>query len=165
MTSRFAAAAIAATLIVVTLSADVFGQYETRSQQGWPFAGGGSISRPSGSYYVPPVSSPVVPATSATSATTTAPDTGFISTETPRDDTAVLSIRLPADAKLFFGNTEASVQNGAVRMFRSPALDPRSNYQYELRARWMENGQQVERTRMVPIRANQVVNVDFTRGG
>jgi uncharacterized protein (TIGR03000 family) len=163
MTSRFAAAAIAAPFIALSLSADAFGQYETRSQQGWPFAGGGAYSQPSGSYFVPPVSSPVVPATSAT--TTGTFDTGFISTETPRDDTAILSIRLPADAKLFFGNAEASVQNGAVRLFRSPALDPRSTYQYELRARWMENGQQVERTRTVPIRANQVVNVDFMRGG
>jgi uncharacterized protein (TIGR03000 family) len=93
------------------------------------------------------------------------PDTGFASADVLNNDSALLKVHLPADAKLYFGTTEAALQSGSMRLFRSPSLDRGSNYQYDLRARWTENGRTVERTRSVPIHANDVVNVDFTHGG
>ena len=77
----------------------------------------------------------------------------------------MLRVHLPADAKLYFGKAEANAQNGSMRLFRSPSLEPGREYQYDLRAQWSENGRTVERTRTVPIRANEAVNVDFTHGG
>ncbi|HEX5271091.1 MAG TPA: hypothetical protein VFW33_11410, partial [Gemmataceae bacterium] len=34
-------------------------------------------------------------------------------------------------------------------------------YTYEVRARWTENGREVERTKTVPVKANGVATVDF----
>ena len=77
---------------------------------------------------------------------------------------AMINMRVPADAKVFFGDAEGSnAQSGTVRHFVSPPLDPGSNYQYQLRAQWMENGQMVTRSRTVDVHANQTVNVDFTQ--
>ncbi|HEX3314766.1 MAG TPA: TIGR03000 domain-containing protein [Gemmataceae bacterium] len=79
-------------------------------------------------------------------------------------NTAMINMHVPADAKVFFGNTEgSSAQTGPERHFVSPPLDPGSNYQYQLRAQWMQNGQMVDRTRTVDVHANQTVNVDFTQ--
>ena len=76
----------------------------------------------------------------------------------------MINMRVPANAKVFFGDTEgANSQTGTERHFVSPALEPGSNYQYQLRAQWMENGQMVNRSKTVDVQANQTVNVDFTQ--
>jgi uncharacterized protein (TIGR03000 family) len=75
---------------------------------------------------------------------------------------AMINMHVPADAKVFFGDMEGSnAQTGTDRRFVSPPLEPGSNYQYQLRAQWTENGQTVNRTKTVDVRANQTVNVDF----
>jgi uncharacterized protein (TIGR03000 family) len=169
MFQRFTPAALAAAFLALAMTPSAFGQ-GLQNQQGWPFQGGGG----SGGYYSRPVYSP--PAYSqpvySPPATTSAPpstagsmNTGFVSAEASNEDSALLNIRMPADAQLFFGSTAATNQSGSLRRFRSPPLDSASTYQYELRARWMQNGQRVERTRIVTIHANDVVNVDFTHGG
>jgi uncharacterized protein (TIGR03000 family) len=170
MISRQFAAPFAASLLGMVMSASAYGQYGLQNQQGWPFAARGGSSAPS-SYYAPgaPSYAPnyyVQPAPVAQGQQPAgASETGFVSAEVPNNDTAILKVQLPANAKLFFGKTEATNQSGAMRLFRSPSLDPGSNYQYDLRAQWTENGRTVERTRTVPIRANDIVNVDFTHGG
>lgn len=74
---------------------------------------------------------------------------------------ATVTIVVPtADAQLWFGET-AMAQQGMVRVFRSPALEPGKNFSYTLRARWLEQGQAVERNRQVYVQAGQRVNVDF----
>jgi uncharacterized protein (TIGR03000 family) len=79
-------------------------------------------------------------------------------------NTALINIHVPANAKVFFGDAATSnSQTGTERQFESPALEPGSNYQYQLRAQWNENGQTVNRTRTVAVHANDVVNVDFTQ--
>jgi uncharacterized protein (TIGR03000 family) len=158
MISRQVAAPLAASLLGLVMCAGAYGQYVNQpvgrpGGEVWPSGGGFYATN---SYYVPSVAS-YAPSYMST--------TSFESAYVPSNDTALLRVRLPADAKLFFGTTEATAPSGSMRLFRSPSLEPGSNYQYDLRARWTENGRTVERTRRVPIHANDVVNVDFTHGG
>ena len=131
-------------------SPSVYGQPEYQNQP---------AGRNPGGYYVQPASG----FTGQQPAST--PGTGLVSADVLNNGTAMLKVHLPADAKLYFGTTESTGPSGSMRLFRSPSLDPGSNYQYYLRARWTENGNTVERTRNVPVHANDVVNVDFTHGG
>ena len=186
MISRQFAAPLAALLLVVVMSAGAYGQYRNQP----PGRPGGESSSAPGSYYVPSVPSYApgyyqseyqnqpaardpgsyyVPSVSSYAPSYYVqpggtPDNGFVSADVPNNNTALLRVHLPADAKLFFGTTEANGQSGSMRLFRSPSLDLGTDYQYDLRARWTENGRTVERSRTVPIHANDVVNVDFTHG-
>jgi uncharacterized protein (TIGR03000 family) len=77
-------------------------------------------------------------------------------------NTARLNVRLPAaDAEVWFDD-KPTQQRGTMREFASPPLNPDKNYTYEVRARWMENGKTMERTKKVAVRANGVATVDFT---
>ena len=193
MISRPIAAVLAASLLGVVISAGAYGQSEYQNQPAARDPGSYYVpsvpsyapryyeqseyqnqpaARDPGSYYIPttPPYAPsyyyVQPAPVVAGQQPTGnPITGFVSADVLNNGTALLRVHLPADAKLFFGKTEATVQNGSMRLFRSPSLDPGSDYQYDLRARWTEHGRTVERTRAVPIHANDVVNVDFTHGG
>ena len=79
----------------------------------------------------------------------------------PTSSDAIVTMQLPsADAELWFDGT-ASPQRGALREFRTPAIEPGKKYSYELKARWTENGQVVERNRKVTFEAGQSVLVDF----
>lgn len=52
---------------------------------------------------------------------------------------------------------------GRQRTFVSPPLEPGHIYNYEIRARWGDEQQSVEHTRIVPIRMGERVHVDFSR--
>jgi uncharacterized protein (TIGR03000 family) len=65
-----------------------------------------------------------------------------------------------ADAEVFLNDT-ATTSKGTERAFQSPALDPRVDYKYTVRAQWTENGKKVEQKREVPVKAGQSVTVDF----
>jgi uncharacterized protein (TIGR03000 family) len=64
-------------------------------------------------------------------------------------------------AEIWFEN-QKSKQQGTVRQYVSANLDPNYIYTFHIRARWTENGQQVEKTRNVDARSGQQVVVDFT---
>jgi len=80
----------------------------------------------------------------------------------PQDaaNSAQLTIQLPADAELWFG-TVLTRQQGSERQFVSPPLQSGTAYVYDLRARWMENGQVVERRQQVQVRSGERVRVNF----
>lgn len=80
----------------------------------------------------------------------------------PQSSTAVtLRVEVPTpDAQVWFGDTATS-QQGTTRVFQSPPLDPNKNYQYTLKARWMENGKMVTRERQVNVQAGQEYTVNF----
>jgi uncharacterized protein (TIGR03000 family) len=89
---------------------------------------------------------------------------GYGAAAMPREgaDTARLNVRLPdPDARVWIEDKETR-QRGTLREFVSPPLNPDKRYTYEVRARWMENGKEMERTRTVPVRANDTATVDFT---
>ena len=77
--------------------------------------------------------------------------------------TAGFTIRLPdAKADVWFEST-ATKQQGIIRQYVSENLDPGYTYTYHVRVRWMDNGNPVEKTRDVEVRAGQQVNLDFTK--
>jgi uncharacterized protein (TIGR03000 family) len=73
---------------------------------------------------------------------------------------AQLTVSVPADAQVWIEGTKTS-STGPVRNFQSPPLDPNSQYRYEVRARWTENGHEVTQTRQVPVTAGARARVDF----
>jgi uncharacterized protein (TIGR03000 family) len=97
--------------------------------------------------------------------TSAAPDAylSFYPPAQPSGNLPVLvRVWLPADAEVWFNGTPAS-QKGAYREFMSPPVPPGKGYVYEVRARWMVDGQPVEQTRTVRVRAGDRVSVDFTQ--
>ena len=76
------------------------------------------------------------------------------------DNTAHLRILVPANATVWVGGMETT-KRGQERDFASPALTPGKAYTYEVKARWMQAGEPVERTRRVRVMANKTTTVDF----
>jgi uncharacterized protein (TIGR03000 family) len=78
------------------------------------------------------------------------------------DRSALIDVRVPPDARVTFDG-DATAQAGPNRLFSSPPLDRGRAYHYTVKARWTQNGQPVERTRRVEVRAGQRSTVDFTQ--
>jgi uncharacterized protein (TIGR03000 family) len=74
---------------------------------------------------------------------------------------ARVHVRVPADALLWFDGTPTT-QRGPERDFTTPELNPEKTYTYEVKARWMQDGQPLERTLKVEVRANKTALVDFS---
>ena len=62
------------------------------------------------------------------------------------EDAAMIAVRVPPNADIWFDGQKTN-QKGAVRQFETPALDPGHDYAYEVRARWNENGRNIEAAR------------------
>jgi uncharacterized protein (TIGR03000 family) len=87
---------------------------------------------------------------------------GFYGTTEQSDpNVAHLTVTVPADAQLWFDGAKTS-QTGETRYFVTPALTPGKNYSYEVRAKWMENGQEVDRTKRVQVHAGEQDMVSFS---
>jgi len=78
------------------------------------------------------------------------------------DNRARIRVSLPADAVLWFDD-DATQQTGPDRSFVTPPLQPGAVYSYNLRARWTQDGQPVERSLKVDVRANETAVADFNR--
>jgi uncharacterized protein (TIGR03000 family) len=76
------------------------------------------------------------------------------------DMPAFIDVQVPADAQIWFDG-ESTSQGGMERTFRSPPLAQGQNYSYEVKARWNENGKDMERTRKVGVHAGERVNVNL----
>ena len=74
---------------------------------------------------------------------------------------ATIDVTVPAEAQLWF-DTTLTTKAGTTREFISPPLDPGRDYTYNLRATWLDNGQEVVRQRAVRVRAGEHVNVNLT---
>lgn len=79
-----------------------------------------------------------------------------IYTGPPVDRSAHLQIRVPEDAQIWFDG-EKTDKTGTLRQFVSPPLDPGRDYAYDVRARWTEDGREVDRSERVTVRAGQQV--------
>jgi uncharacterized protein (TIGR03000 family) len=76
---------------------------------------------------------------------------------------AVIEVRVPAaDAEVFFEGINTR-QNGARRLFYSPAIQEGTTYYYKIRARWKDGSKVEDQTRSVGVRANETFVVDFTK--
>lgn len=75
-------------------------------------------------------------------------------------DSAVLTVSVPADAKIFV-NGSATSSVGAERNYVSRDLRAGFNYTYELRAEFVREGKPVTETKTVTLTAGQTARVDF----
>jgi uncharacterized protein (TIGR03000 family) len=82
------------------------------------------------------------------------------------DNTALINVRVPPNAEVFFDD-EGTSQSGSFRSFISPPLNSDRNFVYHIRARWTEDGRQVEKVRNIEVHAGDRLFVNFispTRG-
>lgn len=86
------------------------------------------------------------------------PGTGTMNNRSSR--AALLSVRVPAEAKLFV-NGLATRSTGSQRRYVSNGLRPGFNYTYELRASVERDGKMVEETKVVQLQAGQTAEVAF----
>jgi uncharacterized protein (TIGR03000 family) len=78
--------------------------------------------------------------------------------------TALIDVFLPESATLSFQGVTMK-EEGAVRAFQSPPLEPGRTYHYDLRAAWRtEGGKEVVRTRRLTVRAGDRLEVDLNGG-
>lgn len=73
---------------------------------------------------------------------------------------ALINVRLHPNAEVWFSG-EKTHSTGAFRQYVTPALDGNKLFYYEVRARWNENGRDVDRTRRVLVHAGDRINIDF----
>ena len=57
-----------------------------------------------------------------------------------------------------------TTQTGTNRLFTSPPLTPGTNYAYDVRAQWMDNGKPVDRTKSVAVHAGDQLDVNMMAG-
>jgi uncharacterized protein (TIGR03000 family) len=82
------------------------------------------------------------------------------SAEEPRAAAVTIDVRLPADAELWIEGKKMA-QNGELRRFISPKLNPGQRFLYDFRIRFKEDGREVTKTRTADVYAGQQVTVDF----
>lgn len=71
-----------------------------------------------------------------------------------------VDVKVPADAEVWFDGGKTG-QTGSDRVFHSPALRPGVSYMYLVRAKWREDGREVEQVQTVTVRAGDRVRVAF----
>jgi len=77
------------------------------------------------------------------------------------DMTVHVLVRVPMpDAEIWFAGDKTQ-QTGVTREFQSPPIESGRTFTYEIRARWKENGREVNQTRSVKVQAGQWLTVDF----
>jgi uncharacterized protein (TIGR03000 family) len=77
---------------------------------------------------------------------------------------AMIDVFLPPQAALTFQG-QPTTEEGGVRVFQSPALEPGRTYTYDIRATWRtDDGREVSRTRRLSVSAGDHLTVDFNRG-
>ena len=81
---------------------------------------------------------------------------------TTQEMSVFIDVSIPANAEISFDGAK-TVQKGSRRSFVSPPLKPGSEYTYEIKAQWMENGREITRSRKIPVRAGERLAVDLTR--
>jgi uncharacterized protein (TIGR03000 family) len=148
-----------------------YGAYPYYGSAYVPFGYGGGYYDDSGtssydSAYPPlsydPAASPPVSSTGILDSNGLSPSVPTVPAEPPTG-TAHLTVRLPETAELWFNGTEMT-GSGAVREFNTPALVPGQTYSYEVRARWRDNGQDIDRTRTVRFTPGDSAEVLFPSG-
>ena len=79
------------------------------------------------------------------------------------ENTAMIAVRVPQNAEIWFDGHQTS-RTGTVRQFETPPLQPGEEYGYDVRARWNENGRQIDRTRHVTVHAGDRFGLNFLEG-
>jgi uncharacterized protein (TIGR03000 family) len=91
-------------------------------------------------------------------------DYAYGSVEESTGHTARIQLRVPANAQVWFDGDKTS-QTGNLRPFITPDLKPGVDYAYEIRVRWMEEGQTREQKRKVTFRSGDRLTLNLTQAG
>jgi len=75
------------------------------------------------------------------------------------DNRAFVTVSVPVDAQVWIDDTPME-STGTMREFYTPPLDP-GQYTYNVKARWTENGREVNQTRQVKVSPGQRSSVEF----
>ena len=132
---------------------------------GYP-GGWGSYGYPSGWGYssgycaMAPVP---MPATRPTPPSTTPPATTDSPTYAPSNNSALLWVKVPVDAKVFI-NDRPTTNTGTDRRYISGEMQSGGQYRYIVRAEFVRNGQTVSENKTIQLTAGQTANLDFTQG-
>jgi uncharacterized protein (TIGR03000 family) len=78
------------------------------------------------------------------------------------ENNALINVRVPPNAEVFFDDARTS-QIGSFRSFISPPLDSDRNFVYHIKARWTEDGHQVEKVRNIEVHPGDRLLVNFIR--
>jgi uncharacterized protein (TIGR03000 family) len=79
----------------------------------------------------------------------------------PRSKMATVDVFVAdAKAEVWFNGTKMP-QMGQQRNFTTPEMEAGKQYSYEVRAKWMQNGMQYDKTRTVTVRAGEQVGITF----
>ena len=73
---------------------------------------------------------------------------------------ALIHVTVPADAQVWFEG-QATTRTGTERDYYSPELPSDNPYAYNIKARWMQSGQPIERTLTVKVQRNKRAVADF----
>ncbi len=131
----------------------------------WGSSGGswGSSGGSSGGY-APVAPAPTAPGEAAPPAPNVpAPSdagAGYHPTYGPMRSSATLSVKVPADAKVFV-NDRPTTSTGTDREYISHDLAPGARYNYNVRAEFERDGKPVTETKSIQLTAGQTANLDF----
>jgi len=122
---------------------------------GYPYAGGVGYYYPDyAGYSYPPYSAGYSPAPTVYQSFYAAQPAA------PAPNTVLIDVNVPAEATVWIDGNPTT-QTGANREYVTPALTPGQNYSYQVKARWMDNGQPVEKTQKVTFQAGNQVQLNF----
>jgi len=76
------------------------------------------------------------------------------------ENAALIDVRVPDGAQVWIDGQQTK-QTGPMRELVTPALDPGQEFSYDIRARWTENGQEVDRHRKVTFHAGDRLMVNL----
>jgi uncharacterized protein (TIGR03000 family) len=122
----------------------------------WGYGGSPYATLYQPSYYYPSLATyaygPAYPATVQT--------TSYYPPSAP-DNSVYLTVEVPSPAAQVWIEGQQMRQDGTVRTFESPPLEPGYAYTYTLRARWQGNGGTRDQTQTVRVRAGRNAVVRF----
>jgi uncharacterized protein (TIGR03000 family) len=78
------------------------------------------------------------------------------------DNRVIITTQVPPNAEIWFDD-QKTAQTGPFRSFISPPLNEDRNFVYHIRARWTENGKQVEKDRRLEVHPGDRLFVAFTQ--
>jgi len=87
----------------------------------------------------------------------------------PQDDSKAIKgnrariiVRLPAANAQVWIDGQQTQQQGMSRLFDTPSLEP-GTYSYKIRAKWRQNGRDMDQTRTISFQPGRTVTVDFNQ--
>jgi uncharacterized protein (TIGR03000 family) len=75
----------------------------------------------------------------------------------------LLSVKVPADAKIFI-NDSRTTSTGTDRQYFSRGMQSGAQYGYAVRAEFVRDGRTVSENKTIQVTAGQTANFDFTQG-